>query len=146
MRSGFRRWTFFAEVPAFFLPRGNGDDGGRRTGRGPTVSIVVLDAQHFGRVLGRLGLQHLVDDRVVPYAEQRADETGVGRGRGRGRYGRRGRRAGAPGPLLVVAVVFVRAAVFFGYVPHHAVLEREPALARLARERLLFGVGAHVPT
>lgn len=55
---------------------------------------------------------------------------------------RRGRRA--PGPRLGVILV-VTAAVLLGYVPDHAVLEREPALARLARKRLFLGVRAHMP-
>jgi len=41
-------------------------------------------------------------------------------------------------------LLVLTAAVFFGYVPDHAVLEREPTLARQARERLFLGVGAHV--
>lgn len=49
--------------------------------------------------------------------------------------------SGATAPVLLV----LAAAVFFGYVPDHAVLEREPALARHARERLFLSVGAHVP-
>lgn len=44
-----------------------------------------------------------------------------------------------------VLQLVVSATVLFGYVPDHAVLEREPALARLARERLFFSVRAHVP-
>lgn len=144
--------------------------------------IVVFDAQHFGRVLGRLRLQHLIDDRAVADAQQRADEPGV-----RGRRSvvtvvpvvavivvrrrrrpvvsvmvvlvlrRRRRRRRTPGPgrfagavvqqLLMIVLAGGRhgASVLFGYVPDHAVLEREPALARLARERLFLGVGAHVP-
>lgn len=123
----------------------------------------ALDAQHFSRVFGRLGLQHLVDDRAVPDAEQRADQSRVRAAvvavaaalvlrrvvtgylvTGR----RRARRAGRPPFVMMMMMVMssvLAAAVLFGYMPDHAVLEREPSLARQARERLLLGVGAHVP-
>jgi len=125
---------------------------------GRSLVAAAFDSQHFGRVFGRLRLQHLVDDSAVSDAEQRADQAGVGPvaaavlvtgDRSRRRRGARG----TGGPPFVVAtassaaasvLLVLTAAVLFGYVPDHAVLEREPALARQARERLFLGVGAHV--
>jgi len=118
-----------------------------------------FDYQHFGRVFGRLCLQHLVDDGAVSDAEQRADQAGVrpvaaavlvtG---GRSCWWRGVRRAGGPPFVVATAssaaaasvLLILTAAVLFGYVPDHAVLEREPTLARQARERLFLGVSAHV--
>jgi len=128
------------------------------------VSVLVaaaFDSQHFGRVFGRLRLQHLVDDRAVSDAEQRADQARVRPVAAailvtgdRSRRRRGARRTGGP-PFVVATATSAAAAaasvllvltatVLFGYVPDHAVLEREPALARQARERLFLGVGAHV--
>lgn len=130
-------------------------------GRCRSLVAAAFDSQHFGRVFGRLCLQHLIDDGAVADAEQRADQPRVrpiaaavlvtGN---RAAPCRRGcvRRAGGP-PFVVATpsgatapvLLVLAAAVFFGYVPDHAVLEREPTLARHARERLFLGVGAHVP-
>jgi len=119
----------------------------------------AFDSQHFGSVFGRLCLQHLVDDGAVADPEQRADQARVGpvaaailvtvdRTIQRGCARRTGRPpfvvatgSCAAGPVLLVLAT----AVLFGYVPDHAVLQREPALARQTRERLFLGVGAHVP-
>lgn len=127
-----------------------------------SLVAAALNSQHFGSVFGRLCLQHLVDDSAVTNAEQRADQARVrtvaaavlvtdDRTRRRGGA----RRTGGP-PLVVTStssaatttriLLVLAATVFFGYVPDHAVLEREPALARQARERLFLGMGAHVAT
>lgn len=128
------------------------------TDHGPLVAA-AFDSQHFGRVLRRLCLQHLIDDGAVADAEQRADQPRVGPVAAavlvtvdrtvRRRCARRTGRSSfgvatcpsAAGPVLLVLAT----AVLFGNVPDHAVLKRKPALARQARERLFFGVGAHVP-
>lgn len=130
-------------------------------GRCRSLVAAAFDSQHFSRVFGRLCLQHLIDDGAVADAEQRADQTRVRPVAAavlvtgdRAAPCRRGcvRRAGGP-PFVVTApsgaaapvLLVLAAAVFFSYVSDHAVLEREPTLARHARERLFLGVGAHVP-
>jgi len=125
-----------------------------------SLVAAAFDSQHLGRVFGRLRLQHLVDDRAVSDAEQRADQARVRPVAAavlvtgdRSRRRRGARRTGGPPFVVATAssaaaaasvLLVLTAAVLFGYVPDHAVLEREPTLARQARERLFLGVGAHV--
>lgn len=124
-----------------------------------SLVAAAFDSQHFGSVFGRLRLQHLVDDSAVSDAEQRADQarvrpvaTTVLVTGDRSRRRRGARRTGRPPFVIATAsraaaapvLLVLTAAVLFGYVPDHAVLEREPTLARQARERLFLGVGAHV--
>jgi hypothetical protein len=125
-----------------------------------SLVAAAFDSQHFGRVLRRLCLQHLIDDSAVADAEQRADQSRVCpvaaavivTGYRTSRWWRGVRRTGGPSfvvaatPSATASVLLVLAAtVFFGYVPDHAVFQREPALARQARKRLFLRVGAHVP-
>jgi len=130
-------------------------------GRCRSLVAAAFDSQHFSRVFGRLCLQHLIDDGAVADAEQRADQPRVRPVAAavlvtgdRAAPCRRGcvRRAGGP-PFVVTTpsgatapvLLVLAAAVFFSNVSDHAVLEREPTLARHARERLFLSVGTHVP-